>query len=299
MLITRHAEARALLADPRYVPPPVRQDGEPGTLAWLRSQVSRFSHGEVHAERRRLLTACLATLDADALRSAAGSLTLERAGDWRDVPTEVLGAALGFADTGRLARVVRTAATGYLSGVESAEADAAVTELTRLAGGATPESVARITLLLQAHAATEDLIATALTHATPGGAAPAEPDIAPLARTNHGTTVLAPAVPDTTVLTPAVSGGEVDGLVYETLRHDPPVKVTRRVDRQTGAEVVVDLVAANRDPDVFGDPGRFDASRGETPHLTFGAGVRPCPASRHGLALAAGVLEALLGTVDE
>ncbi|MET8007415.1 hypothetical protein [Nonomuraea glycinis] len=279
MLITRHAEARALLADPRYVPPPVRQDGEPGTLAWLRSQVSRFSHGEVHAERRRLLTACLATLDADALRSAAGSLTLERAGDWRDVPTEVLGAALGFADTDRLAQVVRTAATGYLSGVDSAEADAAVTELTRLAGGATPESIARITLLLQAHAATEDLIATALTHATSDDPAPADPD--------------------TTVLSAAASGGEVDGLVYETLRHDPPVKVTRRVDRQTGAEVVVDLVAANRDPDVFGDPGRFDTSRGETPHLTFGAGVRPCPASRHGLALAVGVLEALLGTVDE
>ncbi|GGP04431.1 cytochrome P450 [Nonomuraea glycinis] len=296
MLITRHAEARALLADPRYVPPPVRQDGEPGTLAWLRSQVSRFSHGEVHAERRRLLTACLATLDADALRSAAGSLTLERAGDWRDVPTEVLGAALGFADTGRLARAVRTAATGYLSGVESAEADAAVTELTRLAGGATPESVARITLLLQAHAATEDLIATALTH-VPGDAAHAKPDMTPLAYATTGAP--AHANPDATALADAAPGGEVDGLVYETLRHDPPVKVTRRVDRQTGAEVVVDLVAANRDPDVFGDPGRFDASRGETPHLTFGAGVRPCPASRHGLALAVGVLEALLGTVDE
>jgi cytochrome P450 len=59
--------------------------------------------------------------------------------------------------------------------------------------------------------------------------------------------------------------------------------------------MVIDLVAVNRDPDVFADPGRFDASRGETPHLTFGAGLRPCPASRHGLALAAGVLEALLG----
>jgi cytochrome P450 len=260
MLITRHAEARALLADPRYVPPPVRQDGEPGTLAWLRSQVSRFSHGEVHAERRRPLTTCLATLDADALRSAAGELTLERAGDWRDVPTTVLGAALGFEDTARLAEAVRTAATGYLSGVETPEADAAVTELTRLAGGVTPGDVARISLLLQAHAATEGLIDAALAHAGPGG--------------------------------------EVEGLLHEVLRHDPPLKVTRRADRWTGAEVVVDLVAANRDPDVFGDPGRFDASRGETPHLTFGAGVRPCPASRHGLALAAGVLEALLGTGD-
>lgn len=296
MLITRHAEARALLADPRYVPPPVRQDGEPGTLAWLRSQVSRFSHGEVHAERRRLLTACLATLDADALRSAAQELTLERAGDWRDVPTTVLGAALGFEDTARLAEAVRTAATGYLSGVETPEADAAVTELTRLAGGVTPGDVARISLLLQAHAATEGLIDAALTHAPTGATAHANPDTTALADPNM--TALVHAAPDDAALARAGSGGEVEGLLSEVLRHDPPLQVTRRVDRWTGAEVVVDLVAANRDPDVFGDPGRFDASRGETPHLTFGAGVRPCPASRHGLALAAGVLKALLGTGD-
>lgn len=290
MLITRHAEACALLANPRYVPPPVRQDGEPGTLAWLRSRVSRFSHGEVHAERRRLLTACLATLDAEALRSAARELTLKRAGDWRDVPTAVLGAALGFEDTARLAEAVRTAAAGYLSGVETPEADAAVAELTRLAGGVSPENVARISLLLQAHAATEGLIDAAFAHAELGmrKLAHAEPGMGTLAHADSGDAALTHAGP----------GEEVDGLLYEALRHDPPLKVTRRVDRRTGAEVVVDLVAANRDPDVFGDPGRFDASRGETPHLTFGAGVRPCPTSRHGLALAAGVLEALLGTED-
>ncbi|MFI7451531.1 cytochrome P450 [Nonomuraea sp. NPDC049714] len=281
MLITRHAEARALLADPRYVPPPVRQDGEPGTLAWLRSRVSRFSHGEVHAERRRVLTAVLATLDADALRSAAGELTLERGGDWRDVPTAVLGAALGFDDTGRLTKAVRTAATGYLSGVESPEADAAVTDLIRLAGGTTPESpespesIARISLLLQAHAATEGLIDAALGHARTRSAT--------FPRTDPGDDAC------------AEPGGQVDGLLDEVLRLDPPLQATRRVDRRTGAEMVIDLVAVNRDPDVFADPGRFDASRGATPHLTFGAGLRPCPASRHGLALAAGVLEALLG----
>ncbi|WP_336215638.1 cytochrome P450 [Nonomuraea sp. LPB2021202275-12-8] len=260
MLITRHAEARALLADPRYVPPPVRQDAEAGTLAWLRAQVSRFSSGQVHAERRRLLTALLATLDAGTLRAAARALTLEREGAWRGVPATVLGVALGFDGDRRLAEAVRAAATGYLSGEESPEADAAVTELVRLAAAAPPGPVARISLLLQAHAATEGLIAGALAHAGPGGG--------------------------------------VDALLHETLRHDPPLTATRRVHRETGAEVVIDLVAANRDPDVFGAPEAFDASRGETPHLTFGAGVRPCPASRHGLALAAGVLEALL-TLEE
>lgn len=32
MLITRHAEAEAVLTDPRYVPPPVAQDGAEVTI---------------------------------------------------------------------------------------------------------------------------------------------------------------------------------------------------------------------------------------------------------------------------
>ncbi|MGV9380571.1 cytochrome P450 [Nonomuraea sp. NPDC003707] len=246
MLITRHSAAEAVLADPRYVPPPVRQDAEEGTLAWLRAQVSRFSTGETHAGRRRLLEERLAALDPAELRTAARAMTLERGGDWRGVPTAVLGAALGVKDTGAVA----AAATGYLSGEESPEADAAVAELLEQA------TIPEITLLLQGHAATEALIENALGHAGPG----ADPE----------------------------------ALLHETLRQDPPLKATRRLDTRTGDEVTIDLVSANRDPDVFADPDRFDLSRGHAPHLTFGHGVRPCPGPAHALALAAGVLEALL-----
>ncbi|MFI9847977.1 cytochrome P450 [Nonomuraea sp. NPDC051941] len=246
MLITRHSAAEAVLADPRYVPPPVRQDAEEGTLAWLRAQVSRFSTGETHAGRRRLLEERLAALDPAELRTAARAMTLERGGDWRGVPTAVLGAALGVKDTGAVA----AAATGYLSGEESPEADAAVAELLEQA------TIPEITLLLQGHAATEALIENALGHAGPG----ADPE----------------------------------ALLHETLRQDPPLKATRRLDTRTGDEVTIDLVSANRDPDVFADPDRFDLSRGRAPHLTFGHGVRPCPGPAHALALAAGVLEALL-----
>ncbi|WP_431923300.1 cytochrome P450 [Nonomuraea jabiensis] len=246
MLITRHAAAEAVLADPRYVPPPVRQDADEGTLAWLRAQVSRFSTGETHAGRRRLLEERLAALDPAELRTAARAMTLERGGDWRGVPTAVLGAALGVKDTSAVA----AAATGYLSGAESPEADAAVAELLEQA------TIPELTLLLQGHAATEALIENALRHAGPG----ADPE----------------------------------ALLHETLRQDPPLKATRRLDTRTGDEVTIDLVSANRDPDVFADPDRFDLSRGRTPHLTFGHGVRPCPGPAHALALAAGVLEALL-----
>lgn len=246
MLITRHAEALVVLADARYVPPPVRQDGREGTLAWLRAHVSRFSTGDTHAGRRRLVVDRLAALDPAELRTAARARTLERDGDWRGVPTEVLGAALGVRDTG----AVPAAASGYLSGEESPEADAAVAKLLAQA------DLPAVTLLLQAHAATEGLIENALRHA------------------DHG--------------------GDVDALLRETLRHDPPLKATRRLDTVTGDEVTIDLVAANRDPGVFAGPDSFDPARADAPHLTFGHGVRPCPAPVHALALAAGVLEVLL-----
>ncbi|MEU5867924.1 cytochrome P450 [Nonomuraea sp. NPDC047529] len=246
MLITHHAEARAVLSDSRYVPPPVPQDGEPGTLAWLRAHVSRFSTGETHAGRRRLVVERLSALDPAALRTAARAATEDRGGDWRGVPTAVLGAALGVPDTS----AVPAAASGYLSGEGSPRADAAVAELLGLT------DLPAVTLLLQGHAATEALIENALAHAVPGD--------------------------------------DPEAVLHETLRQDPPLKASRRLDTRTGQEVTIDLVAANRDPEVFADPGRFDASRGPAPHLTFGDGLRPCPAPAHALALAAGVLDALL-----
>lgn len=247
MLITHHAEARAVLSDSRYVPPPVPQDAEPGTLAWLRAQVSRFSTGDTHAERRRLVVERLSALDPAELRTAARTATAERDGDWRGVPTAVLGAALGVKDTS----AVPAAAAGYLSGEATPQADAAVAELVASA------DLPAITLLLQGHAATEALVENALAHTVPGD--------------------------------------DPEAVLHETLRRDPPLKATRRLDTRTGDEVTIDLVAANRDPEVFPDPDRFDPSRGPSPHLTFGDGLRPCPAPAHALALAAGVLDALLG----
>lgn len=233
MVITRHAEATAVLADSRHVPPPVPQDAEFGTLAWLRAQVSRFASGETHAERRRQVVALLDTIDPAELRAKARALAGE--------PYETVAArALGVT---RVAAVA-TAARGYLSGEDSPEADAAVRELL-------PLGIPMITIVLQAHAATAGLIANALAH-------------------DDGVTL-------------------VESLLHETLRHDPPLKVTKRV----GLEI--DLVSANRDPDVFADPDRFDPARGRTPHLTFGHGVRPCPAAEHALAIAAGYLEGKRG----
>ncbi|QLY27965.1 cytochrome P450 [Nocardia huaxiensis] len=74
-------------------------------------------------------------------------------------------------------------------------------------------------------------------------------------------------------------------VIEESLRFDPPVQLMPRValepmrfgDTEVAAgEVVMAIIAAaNRDPDVFPDPGRFDTTR-DNRHLSFGLGAHFC-----------------------
>jgi hypothetical protein len=75
--------------------------------------------------------------------------------------------------------------------------------------------------------------------------------------------------------------------VEEVLRYDAPVQMTTRVATRSGAigtaevrpgdMVLLLLGAANRDPDVYPDPGRFDIGRSPAaPHLSFSAGPHFC-----------------------
>jgi len=78
----------------------------------------------------------------------------------------------------------------------------------------------------------------------------------------------------------------VNALVEEVLRYEPPVDVTARVvsDERTisgcpmhaGRALTLSLRAANRDPEVFEDPHRFDVSRKHRPHVAFGGGAHIC-----------------------
>ena len=75
-------------------------------------------------------------------------------------------------------------------------------------------------------------------------------------------------------------------MVEEFLRHDSPLHLFERtakepaevagISLERGDKVAALLGAANRDPAVFADPDRFDASRDPNPHLAFGAGIHFC-----------------------
>jgi cytochrome P450 len=288
-VVTRHADVRAVLDDSRFVVPPPPAGGEVGTLAWLRASVSRFSGGPEHRRRRGIVLDELRPVDVPGLRRSARERTeaeLRRAGCRLDVmarlarrvPVGALGSALGVGDGDLQALVTAVTAVAAAYRPEAAAAaggaDAAVARLAGLLPPGAPDLTAnRIGLLVQACDATAALIGNALHAALRGPAA-------------------------------EVRRWPVEAVLAETLRWDPPNWNTRRVGVEgavlagrpldAGTAVLLHLRAANRDPAVFEDPDRFDPTRPRRPHLTFGHGPRPCPGAEHALALAGGVVGAVL-----
>lgn len=76
------------------------------------------------------------------------------------------------------------------------------------------------------------------------------------------------------------------GAVNEALRYDAPFQFTRRIATAEldiggyripkGQTIIAYIAAANRDPDRFADPDRFDIHRTDTGHLAFGTGIHAC-----------------------
>jgi cytochrome P450 len=76
------------------------------------------------------------------------------------------------------------------------------------------------------------------------------------------------------------------GAVEEMLRFEPPAQMTSRIAAEDielrgcrfepGQVVLTALAAANRDPEVFPEPDRFDITRQPNRHLSFGHGIHYC-----------------------
>jgi cytochrome P450 len=74
--------------------------------------------------------------------------------------------------------------------------------------------------------------------------------------------------------------------IEEALRLEPPTPLLARVhacpaqrhgrDFQTGDTINVFIASANRDPQIFADPDRFDVHRRHNAHLSFGGGGHFC-----------------------
>ncbi|MEV7039274.1 hypothetical protein [Amycolatopsis sp. NPDC051061] len=138
--------------------PPVPTDVVPGSVAWLRASVARFSNGPDHARRRSLAVDLLADVDPEVLQRKA----FEKAGgDFRLVVVGVLAGELGLPVVA--SDVVAVAAAYHPHVTPSAEAEAALGRLVTACGGTTDELVAaRIGLLIQACEATAGLIGNAV-----------------------------------------------------------------------------------------------------------------------------------------
>jgi hypothetical protein len=78
----------------------------------------------------------------------------------------------------------------------------------------------------------------------------------------------------------------LESAVEECLRYDGPIALTIRVTREdtrfgdtlipADRPVMCMLFAANRDPERFPDPDRFDITRADNDHVAFGGGVHYC-----------------------
>ena len=98
--------------------------------------------------------------------------------------------------------------------------------------------------------------------------------------------LLNPAELDKLKADPSLIGAAVE----EVLRYEPPVDITGRIASRdmevhgcpvhATQSMLLSLRGANRDPDAFDDPDKFDITRKKSPHVAFGGG-RTSASARH------------------
>jgi cytochrome P450 len=251
-----------------------------------------MTDGPDQARRKHILLDALDALDGP----QAGALAAERARratGWPDlqfgVPVDVVGTLLGLNDAARaglpglvgdFVRCIPGSATAedqaaaaiaagrLLALLDRCPADSGIAGLVRQGAGTgdlAALSANLVGLLSQTYDATAGLI---------------------------GNTLLA--------LTREPRPADLAAFVAEVARHDAPVQNTRRSvaagtriaghDVPAGAEILVLLAAANRDPAANPDPHAFRADRSAPRMFTFGAAAHGCPGRDLAIAITTGVV---------
>ncbi|GAA3177592.1 MULTISPECIES: cytochrome P450 [Streptomyces] len=301
-LVTRHADQRALLADPR-VSADITRPGYPASAPVTGSARMSFilMDDPEHNRLRRMVTAPFTVRRMEAMRPTvqrivdgflddflAGPNPADLvAGFALPVPSLVICELLGvpyadhdfFQENSRIliSRTVeperRTAAhanlTGYLDGLLARKTAGPADLLSGLvervdAGELTREQAAEtgVLLLLAGHETTANMIAL-------GTLALLEnPDQLALVRDTDDPKTVASAVEEL--------------LRYLTITHSgrrravlEDIEIAGQTLR-AGEGIVLANDLANRDPDVFPDPDRLDLARDSRRHLAFGFGVHQC-----------------------
>ncbi|MGX1955669.1 cytochrome P450 [Streptomyces anulatus] len=314
-LVTGHAAARAVLADPRFssryelLHLPMPMEGAPGELppapvgdilgldAPEHTRYRRLLAGRFTVRRMRQLTGRIERFTADCLDAMEqGGTTADLVEAFaRPVPTLVICELLGvpYADRGRFLGLVEVI---FDQAADAGARDEAYAGLLRYVG--------ELVLAKRAEP-TDDLLSDLASPGPAAGPGPGDPAASGLSDeelAGIGGLLLAAGL-DTTanMLGLGVFALLADPVQLEALRADPDlagpaseellrylsvadpllrsaledVEVEGELIR-AGETVTVSVQAANRDPRRFPDPDRLDIRRRATGHLSFGHGPHQC-----------------------
>ncbi|MFE4699941.1 cytochrome P450 [Streptomyces sp. NPDC056738] len=274
-LISRHADVRAALADPRLAPPspgPGPDHGEDGTHAAHRAAVSAALAEGMPAGLRAGVERTAHVLASRLAGRQEADLVSEFC-QWLPVAAAVTALGLPYEDTARVHAWCRTGLDhlGHRPGLDA---------------------------YLRPHLARRrthpgDDLLSALCAARPGGRPLPDETVTAVAGTvlgaAGGTTARAlasflanlldhPGLLDLIRARPGLTGAAW----AESLRRDPPVQIVPRRALEPigpipeGATVACLLGAAGRDPARFADPDRYDLFRADPGALPYGAGPHHC-----------------------
>jgi hypothetical protein len=306
-VLTRHADVREVLRDRTFsaglIPAQVERRVDPGARIVRLGRASLvFTDNPEHARLRGLVNRAFTgvaelrpvvegitdgLLDAgpvgDAVADLADPLPVRVLGAWMALPADVAGRVAAWThdirfllepglmkgdDVERVTRVLDEfvlALEPVITDRRRRPGDDLISRLAaaRTGGGdrLTDEEVAFVAIMsfVAGHETTTSLIGNAL-----------------LALLRH------PAQADLLRERPELAGAAV----RETLRHDSPLQMTKRLATRDGTiggrtvaageVILLCLGAANRDPAVFADPDAFDITRDTTGHVALGDGLHGC-----------------------